>query len=136
MESEPIRLGKGCVIIMPDNISERPQNARSAKIGVVGDKDSILCFKAFGLDIFPVVESEPEESRKVVDSLARNEYGIIFITEQIAQTISETINRYNSQIQPAIIPIPGNKGSLGIGLARIQSNVEKAVGINILDEGR
>lgn len=103
------------------------------KIGVVGDKDSILAFKAFGLDIFPTTVSAPEDSRKIVDHLAKEDYGIIFITEQIAETIKETIDRYNKSITPAIILIPGNTGSLGIGLERIRSNVEKAVGINILD---
>ncbi len=110
--------------------------ARSARIGVVGDKDSVLCFKAFGFSVFPVVESEAEENRKIVDKLARDNYGIIFITEQVAETMPETIDRYNREMLPAIILIPGSKGSLGIGKARISSNVEKAVGINILDEGR
>jgi V/A-type H+-transporting ATPase subunit F len=103
------------------------------KIGVVGDKDSILAFKAFGLDVFPAFAHQPEDSRKIVDRLAREDYGLIFITEQIAQTITETIDRYNKAITPAIILIPGNTGSLGVGMARIRANVEKAVGMNILD---
>ncbi len=119
--------GKGCVIYMADNVGA------TARIGVVGDRDSILCYKAFGMDIFPAVETDPEESRKLVDRLARDAYGIIFITEQIAGTIQETIDRYNKAMLPAIILIPGIKGSLGVGLARIRDNVEKAVGINILD---
>lgn len=124
------------MITMPDMTTERPKNINTKKIGVVGDKDSILCFKAFGLDVYPVSESDPEETRKTVDYLARNNYGIIFITEQIAQTISDTLDRYNNQIFPAIIPIPGSQGTLNIGRSRISKNVEKAVGINILDEGR
>ena len=28
------------------------------KIGVVGDKDSVLAFKAIGIDVFPVVEAD------------------------------------------------------------------------------
>ncbi len=103
------------------------------KIGVIGDKDSVLCFKAFGMDVFSVVPETVEDNRKIVDRLAREGYGIIFITEQIAQTITETIDRYNKDIVPAIILIPANSGSLGIGLQRIRDNVEKAVGINILD---
>ena len=103
------------------------------KIGVIGDKDSILAFKAFGLNVYNAYVSTPDASRKIVDRLARENYGIIFITEQIAETIAETIDRYNNEITPAIILIPGNTGSLGIGKARIRSNVEKAVGINILD---
>ena len=103
------------------------------KIGVVGDKDSILFFKAVGMDVYPVIETEVEENRKLIDGLAREEYGIIFITEQIAQSISETIDRYNNKTTPGIILIPSNAGSLGIGLARVRDNVERAVGMNILD---
>jgi Archaeal/vacuolar-type H+-ATPase subunit F len=103
------------------------------KIGVVGDKDSVLCFKAFGMDVYSVVEDNHEENRKVIDRLAREGYGLIFITEQIAQHIGETIDRYDKERTPAIILIPSNTGSLGIGLARIRNNVEKAVGMNILD---
>lgn len=103
------------------------------KIGVIGDKDSVLCFKAFGLDVYPADIAEVEENRKLVDHLAREGYGILFITEQIAETISETIDRYNNQTMPGIILIPSATGSLGIGLARVRSNVERAVGMNILD---
>lgn len=103
------------------------------KIGVVGDKDSILFFKAIGMDVYPVIETDVEDNRKLVDRLARDNYGIIFITEQIAQTISETIDRYNNQPTPGIILIPSNAGSLGIGLERVRDNVERAVGMNILD---
>ena len=30
------------------------------KIGVVGDKDSVLAFKAIGIDVFPVVDEDEE----------------------------------------------------------------------------
>jgi len=102
------------------------------KIGVVGERDTVLCFKAVGLDVFPVAEEDPEDSRLTVDRLAREGYGVIFITEQIARTIDETIERYKSQMLPAIILIPGSRGSLEIGLQKIRDNVEKAVGVNIL----
>lgn len=100
------------------------------KIGVVGDKDSVLAFKAIGIDVFPVFEYD--EARKTVDKLAAHDYAVIFVTEQIAKGISETIERYNKQVLPAVILIPGNQGSLNIGLQRIQDNVQKAVGVNIL----
>ncbi|WP_072830566.1 V-type ATP synthase subunit F [Clostridium collagenovorans] len=100
------------------------------KIGVVGDKDSILAFKAIGIDVYPVVEAD--EAKKTIDRLAMNNYGVIFVTEQIAQNIEETVERYNKQMLPAIILIPSNQGSLNIGMQRISDNVEKAVGVNIL----
>lgn len=100
------------------------------KIGVVGDKDSVLAFKAIGVDVFPVIEQD--EARKTIDRLAATNYAVIFVTEQVAQNLGETIERYNRAILPAIILIPSNQGSLNIGLQRIKDNVEKAVGVNIL----
>jgi V/A-type H+-transporting ATPase subunit F len=100
------------------------------RIGVIGDKDSILPFKALGIDVFPVVG--PEETRKTLDTLARDKYGIVFITEQAAQLIPESIDRYVKELVPAVILIPSNQGSLNIGLDKITENVEKAVGSNIL----
>lgn len=100
------------------------------KIGVVGDKDSVLAFKAIGIDVYPVVEVE--EARKTIDKMAANNYGVIFVTEQVAKDLTETIERYNRAMVPAIILIPSNQGSLNIGMQRIRDNVEKAVGVNIL----
>lgn len=100
------------------------------KIGVVGDKDSILAFKAIGIDVYPVVEAE--EAQKIIDRMAMDKYAVIFVTEQVAQNIEETIERYNREILPAVILIPSNQGSLNIGIQRIRDNVEKAVGVNIL----
>ena len=100
------------------------------KIAVVGDKDSVLAFKALGIEVFPVVEAD--EARKTIDRLAMNDYAVIFVTEQVAQTISETIERYTNKTLPAVILIPSNQGSLNIGKQRISDNVEKAVGVNIL----
>jgi len=100
------------------------------KVAVVGDKDSILGFKALGIDVFPVVEKD--DARRIVNTLAKENYGIIFVTEQIASLIPDTIERYNNQMLPALILIPNNQGTLNIGMDMINKNVEKAVGTNIL----
>lgn len=100
------------------------------KIGVVGDKDSVLAFKAIGIDVYPVIE--PDEARKTIDRMAMEKYAVIFVTEQVAKDIDETIERYNKETLPAVILIPSNQGSLNIGMQRIKDNVEKAVGVNIL----
>jgi V/A-type H+-transporting ATPase subunit F len=100
------------------------------KIGVVGDKDSVLAFKAIGIDVYPVVEAE--EARKTIDRMAMDKYAVIFVTEQVAKDIEETIERYNKETLPAVILIPSNQGTLNIGIQRIKDNVEKAVGVNIL----
>lgn len=99
------------------------------KIGAVGDKDSILAFKSIGIEVYPVVDDR--EARATIDSLADQKYGLIFVTEHVAAGIEETIQRYKKKLIPAIILIPSNQGTLGIGMKDINKNVEKAVGSNI-----
>ena len=100
------------------------------KIAIVGDKDSVLAFKILGVDVY--ISLDAQEARKIIDRISKENYGIIFVTEQVAKDIPETIKRYNSELIPTIILIPSNKGSLNIGLANIDKNVEKAIGSNIL----
>lgn len=102
------------------------------KIGVVGERDAVLGFLSLGMTVKSVENSI--EAMKTVDSMAREGYGLIFVTETIARDIEETIARYKNEMIPAIILIPGSQGSLGIGLANIRSNVEKAVGVDILSK--
>jgi V/A-type H+-transporting ATPase subunit F len=102
------------------------------KIGVIGDKDSVMAFKALGVSTFPVISCD--EAAGTIDRLAREDYAVIFITEQTARGAEETISKYNRSVLPSIILIPSNQGSLGIGLGRIRENVEKAVGVDILSE--
>ena len=99
-------------------------------IAVVGDKDSILPFKILGFAVFACHNAQT--ARETVDRLAMENYGIIYLTEEMAKEIPETVSRYDSRVQPAIILIPNHKGTLNIGKTRIQENVERAVGQNIL----
>ncbi|HAA25540.1 MAG TPA: V-type ATP synthase subunit F, partial [Ruminiclostridium sp.] len=46
--------------------------------------------------------------------------------------IQEEINKYREKRFPAVIPIPGTAGSLGIGMSGVKKCVEKAVGADIL----
>lgn len=110
--------------------SKRGWKIKLHKIGVIGDIDSVLGFRALGLDVY--TPEEDIEIRRTIEQMAYDDYGIIFITEQMASRSIETIERYNSKPRPAIIMIPSNQGSLNIGLDRIDKNIEKALGSNIL----
>lgn len=100
------------------------------KIAVLGDKDSVLGFKALGLDVYPV--AGPEEGHETLHRLARENYAIIYMTEQLAAKLTTDIARYKDALTPAIILIPGKEGPLGIGMANIKTAVERAVGADIL----
>ena len=110
------------------------------RVAVIGDKDSVLMFKALGVDVYTAVDGE--DAKKLVNKLAQEDVGIIFITEDFAAKIieddyvfndDEFIDKYREKMTPAIILIPSNKEDLGLGMADINKSVEKAVGANILN---
>ena len=99
------------------------------KIAVLGDRDSVLGFKALGLDTY--FAEGTDEARHTLHRLAREDYAIIYVTEQLAANLSADIARYKTEVTPAVILIPGKTGSLGIGAQALQSAVERAVGADI-----
>lgn len=100
------------------------------KIGVIGDKQSVQGFKAVGLDVFDCYGAQ--EAKTILHKIANENYAIIYVMESFYEEIKETIFEYNKERLPAIIPIPGMQGSLGIGIGNIKKAVEKAVGADIL----
>ena len=100
------------------------------KIAVLGDRDSTLGFKALGLEVRPV--STPEEGREALHRMAKENFAVIYVTEQLASQLSADIAHYKDSLTPAIILIPGRDGSLGLGQTALQEAVERAVGSDIL----
>ena len=100
------------------------------KIAVLGDRASVLGFKALGLNVFPA--ETLEEAKATLHSLAKEEYAVIYLTEQYAAQMEAEIARYKDALTPAVILIPGKEGSLGIGLRDVKTAVERAVGADIL----
>ena len=103
---------------------------KEKKIAVIGDPNSVMIFKAVGFDVF--YEEETEKIARRIHKLADQGYVIIYITESAAEKVPEIINYYATATFPAIIPIPAGLTSKGLGMQRIKSNVEKAVGADIL----
>jgi V/A-type H+-transporting ATPase subunit F len=96
----------------------------------MGDSDSVLGFKALGLDVYPVEHTE--EARKTLHRLAKENVAIIYMTEQLAALLPDELERYKDALTPAIILIPGKDGSLGIGQDNVTKSVIRAVGADIL----
>ena len=100
-----------------------------SKIAVLGQRDSVLGFRALGLTT--VFADNREAAVKELHRLAREEYSIIYVTEDLAQQMMEEIDKYNDDPSPAVILIPGKGGSLGVAQTRLQRAVERAVGADI-----
>jgi len=100
------------------------------KVAVVGDKDSILGFKALGVATYPVTGSE--EAKKALQEIAKENFAVVCITEAVAAQIQPQVEALQNKMLPAVVLIPNNKGTLGLGMAQIKRNAEKAIGADIL----
>lgn len=100
------------------------------RIAAVGDVDSVMGFKALGIDVHPA--GGDQDTAQTVFKLANEGYAVIFITEQAAEGIGDMLARFATQPFPAIIPIPSNRGGTGFGMRQLKQNVEKALGADIL----
>ena len=100
------------------------------RIAAVGDWESVMGFRALGLDTYPVADAA--EAREKVRELAKDNCAVIYLTEQLARDMDDVLARYKDELRPAIILIPGRGGSLGIGKNNIQRAIERAVGADIL----
>jgi len=104
------------------------------KIAVIGGKDTVIGFKALGLDTYDA--ASPADAGKVLRSITRerDDYAIIYIEETLAQGIQSEISKFKDSPTPAIILIPGREGSIGLGQSALKEAVERAVGTNILGD--
>ena len=101
------------------------------KIGIIGERDSVLAFMALG---FSVHEADNvERAEEILHSLVKSgEYAVIFLVENYAMEMSEATAKYKDLPLPAITVIPGVSGGTGYGMANIKTSVERAVGADIL----
>ena len=99
-------------------------------LAIMGDKDSILCFKAAGVDTFGVTSQTAGSTlRQLVKS-----YKVIFVTDNFAEETAEIIKKFDDQPYPIVITLPGSAGSNGSGMALLAKLSEKALGVDILNK--
>lgn len=100
------------------------------KIAVIGDKDSVLAFKAVGVEVFDA--TTPDQATQLIKKLTNDQYAVVMITEQLAELIPDTLKKAKTRAYPIVLPIPTSKGSTGFGMQGIKKDVEKAIGTDIL----
>lgn len=101
------------------------------RIGILGEKKSILAFQALGVDVFGVANKD--ELTEAKQQIEQKEYAIIFITEDIANKYTEEIDSFYKETLPAVLVIPGIKGATGLGKEGLKKILERALGSDILE---
>lgn len=102
------------------------------KIAVMGDRQTVVGFKALGLSAFPVADADEAKSTLKKITHPDEEYAIIYIQESFAEDLSVEIDKFKDVPNPAIILIPGREGSLGLGQKALKQAVERAVGSDMI----
>jgi len=99
------------------------------EICVIGDKSSVLGFKALGYTVYEA--SDIYEARKLFEENA-GKFAIVFITERFAVKMTDMTEKFRKSKIPAVIPIPGGGGRTGLGGKIMKDAMERAVGADIL----
>jgi V/A-type H+/Na+-transporting ATPase subunit F len=100
------------------------------KIAIIGDRDTIIGFKLLGVSLF--FSSNKDEVIGILDKLVKEEYAVIFVTEDIADQISGEIERLQKTSFASITIIPNKLEKKYLGMRILRKNIEKAMGTDIL----
>ncbi len=102
------------------------------KIGVIGDRDSVIGFRALSMTVLEAADA-PEAERQL-RSLVQENYAVVFITENLAEANQEYIRTLQERKLPAVIPIPSLTGTTGLGMRQVRESVRRAVGMDLLNQ--
>lgn len=100
-------------------------------MAAVGEYETVLPFQAVGVKPCIVKNDESSDVDTVLLELAKSGYAVVFVQETFFVAHSSRIEELNDEYETSFIPIPGLKGSMGVGLESIRSSVERAVGMDI-----
>ncbi|MBQ3001324.1 MAG: V-type ATP synthase subunit F [Bacilli bacterium] len=101
----------------------------SVSIAAIGMDDSLKIYASVGIKV--VIVNDVSEVDKKIFSLSKDGCKIIYVTDHIYKNISEVLEKYAYKAYPIILPLPLDNKNEGIGMKKIEANVEKAIGINI-----
>ncbi len=99
------------------------------KIAVVGDATSVSGFRPLGFAVFAL--ERPEEARDVWPKLTGGEYGAVFVTEPVYAAISDLVAESADAPIPAVTIIPAAGSAGGIGAAKLDRAIERALGTSV-----
>ena len=101
-------------------------------VAIIGDIDTVTGFKLGGVKKGIIVNNE-EEAKNALDELLDSEISIIIITQKIADTIREHINkRLGSDVLPMVIEIPDKSGSSEGGADQMAALMKRVIGVEMV----
>ncbi len=102
------------------------------RVGVIGDWESIAAFCALGLSIAEV--STADEADAVLNAWAEEGYAVIFVTEALAEVMSDSLADWRFRYLPAVIVIPSAGIEPFLGRHELRTAIRKATGIDLIGQ--
>ncbi|NLD04877.1 MAG: V-type ATP synthase subunit F [Synergistaceae bacterium] len=104
---------------------------QGSPMAAIGSYDSILPFKAIGLDVVEITDENRDSIGEIMNRFAIKGYAALFVEEALFSKYQLAVDEVNESTDMCIIPVPNQSGSMGVGLSSIRRNVERAVGMDI-----
>ncbi len=101
----------------------------SARVAIVGDAVSVAGFRPLGFAAYAV--EDPASARDLWPELAGGEFGVVFLTEAVYQALEDLVREAADQPFPAVTVIPGAGSPGGVGQAKIDRAIERALGTTV-----
>ena len=100
------------------------------KTAIIGRHNTILGFKALGIDVYPVLNLT--EAKAAVDKIQKQkDYAVVFISEELVEDLKKELEIWKNTTLPAVVAIPSQRGTTGYGLRNLKNIIERAVGSDI-----
>lgn len=103
---------------------------KEGKVAVIGEKQIVTAFKAIGFETF--FADNASAATEILRTLVKDgDYAVIFITEDVAIGMNDTLEILKSRSYPIVVPLPSLVPN-GYGMDCIKKDVERAIGVDIL----
>lgn len=99
-------------------------------IAFIGDADSVLGFRALGVD--SIVPESAEDAVASFRALVKEKVSVIMIVEDLLDILEDEITALADEPLPAVVILPGISGGEERGAKIIRKLVTRAVGIDLM----
>ena len=100
-----------------------------AKIGILGERESIAVFHALGMDIF-CVRTE-QEACSAFGKMLDLDYAVIYLEEKWLAPLRMQVDACAARELPAVVLLPSKRDKASAALAALDEAVKRAVGADI-----
>jgi V/A-type H+-transporting ATPase subunit F len=100
------------------------------KVAIVGDATSVAGFRPLGFAAFAI--DDPSTARDLWSELESGEYAVVLVTEPVYEVLADLVAENLDRPIPAVTVIPGAGSAGGVGKAKLDGAIVRALGTTAL----